>query len=71
MTRQERQIEAATMRLYDAISAYVRAKAGDVVCIGGVEVQEWPDEGKFKFRIAVRCTGRKPVMDGGGIGGTG
>jgi hypothetical protein len=48
--------------LYDAVRQYVEALGGKLIVIGGVEVQEWPNDGEFRFRLAVRCTGRKPTM---------
>lgn len=47
-------------KLYEAVDEYVRSLGGKVVVMGGVEVQEWPGELPLNFRVAVRCTGRKP-----------
>jgi hypothetical protein len=49
-----------TMQLYRAIRRYVESGGGNVVVIGGIEVQEWPGEGAFKFRVAVKLLGKKP-----------
>jgi hypothetical protein len=38
----------------------VESHKGKIVVIGGVEVQECPGDAQFNFRIAIRCTGRKP-----------
>lgn len=48
-------------QLYRAIRRYVESKGGSLMVIGGIETQEWPGEGEFKFRVAVRCMGRKPA----------
>jgi hypothetical protein len=47
-------------QLYRAIIRYVESHKGKIVVIGGVEVQECPGDAQFNFRIAIRCTGRKP-----------
>ena len=46
--------------LYRAVQNYVTILGGNVVVIGGIDVIELPDDGKTKFRIAVRCLGAKP-----------
>jgi hypothetical protein len=53
--------DVATNRLYEAVAAYVEKNGGSVVVIGGIQIQEWPGDGKFKFTVAVRCSGRRPV----------
>ena len=52
-------------QLYRAVRRYVESKGGSLMVIGGVETQEWPEDGKFKFRVAVRCMGRKPAGKSG------
>jgi hypothetical protein len=51
-------------QLYRAVIRYVESKGGAIAVIGNVEIQEWPGDPKFNFRLAVRCTGRKPVIAG-------
>ena len=51
-----------TMQLYRAVRRYVQSKGGALVMIGGVEVQEWPEDRNGMFRVAVRLLGRKPVL---------
>ena len=46
--------------LYKAAQNYVEGNGGRLFVIGGVEIQEWPEERKNNFMIAVRCTGEKP-----------
>ena len=47
-------------QVYRAIDRYVRANGGKVAVIGGIELQEWPDDRKLNFKIAVKCIGVKP-----------
>ena len=47
-------------RLYKAVANYVKKGGGKLIIVGGVEIQEWPGEGEHKFRVAIRCLGRKP-----------
>jgi hypothetical protein len=53
-------------QLYRAIIRYVKFRGGDIMVIGGIEIQEWPDEFKYNFRVAVRCTGKKPTKEAKG-----
>lgn len=46
--------------LYDALDNYVTKLGGKIVIIGGVEVQEWPNDPKHSFRMAIKCVGFKP-----------
>lgn len=48
-------------QLYRAVRRYVESKGGSLVVIGGIETQEWPEDGRFKFRVAVKCMGKKPT----------
>lgn len=54
-----------TDRLYAAVSDYVENKGGDITVIGGVEIQEWPGESNYKFRVAIHCLGKKPIREQG------
>ena len=45
--------------LQAAVQHWVQANGGSLVLIGEIEVQDWI-EGLGKFRVAVRCIGRKP-----------
>lgn len=51
-----------TDRLYKAVVDFIDAKKGKVVVIGGVEIQQFPDDSEFTFRLAVRITGKKPQV---------
>lgn len=48
-------------QLYRAVRRYVRSNGGDIVVIGGVQVQEWPEDRAGMFVIGVKCLGRKPT----------
>jgi hypothetical protein len=50
------------MRLYRAVANYVEKNGGVVIVAGGIEIQEWPERGRFNFSVAVKCTGRKPKL---------
>lgn len=52
--------------LQAAVQHWVKAKGGDIVLIGAIEVQQWPGEGVGNYRIAVRCMGRAPERDKAG-----
>lgn len=53
-------MDAATDRLYKAVQNYVEKKGGKLVVIGGVTIQEWPEDRAMIFHVAVKCMGRKP-----------
>lgn len=48
--------------LYDAIKKYAEQRNGSVDVIEGVQVQEWPEDGSGKYRIAIKCIGQLPVL---------
>lgn len=50
----------ALQKLYDASIAYIESKGGQVVVIGGVEIQHFPEDHEFNFRLAIRITGKGP-----------
>jgi hypothetical protein len=50
----------ATDRLYDAVIAYVEEKGGKILVIGGIEIQQFPEDLRNNYRIAIRFTGKKP-----------
>lgn len=47
-------------RLIDAVIAFVEKRGGKVAVVGGIEIQQWPDDLQFNFRVAVKCTGKRP-----------
>lgn len=49
-------------RLYRAVENYVLKNNGTVVVIGGIQVMTLPEEGAYKYRIAVQCVGTKPTF---------
>lgn len=48
-------------QLYRAVRRYVESVGGNIVIIGGIEIQEWPEDPKFSYRVAVKVTGRRPT----------
>jgi hypothetical protein len=54
------ELDKETAALYKAVEDYVEAKGGKLVVIGGVQVQKFPGDLEYNFRLAVRCTGRMP-----------
>jgi hypothetical protein len=48
------------VRLYKAVANYIERAGGKVLVTGGIQIQQWPGDGKFRFTVAVKCTGRKP-----------
>jgi len=43
-----------------AVQRFVELNGGKLVVIGGISLQEWPQDNKGVFHVAVRCLGRKP-----------
>ena len=52
--------ERATVALYRAAEAYIRLAGGSAVVIGGVEIQRWPGDLQFNYRLSIRITGVPP-----------
>lgn len=48
--------------LYNAVISYVESGGGKLTVIGGIEVQEWPQDNAGIFKVAVKCLGRKPTF---------
>ena len=48
--------------LYKAVQKYVENRGGKIMVIGGIEVQQWPEDSAMTFRVAIRCTGKKPTL---------
>lgn len=46
--------------LYAAVANYINKHGGSAVVIGGIQVQQFPEDGELNYRVAVKCTGRKP-----------
>jgi hypothetical protein len=55
--------ERVTVAMYEAVASYVKAHGGNVVVASGVQIQEWPGEGEFRFTVGIKCTGRKPQFE--------
>jgi hypothetical protein len=48
--------------LYKAVQAYVTANGGSILVIGGITIQEWPQDNQYVFHVAVKCCGKLPTM---------
>jgi hypothetical protein len=48
-------------QLYRAVRRYVQSNGGSIVVIGGVQVQEWPQDRAGQFVIGVKCLGHRPT----------
>ena len=62
LQRRERDVLAGRspdMVLLRAVRRFVESRGGAVLVIGCIEIQDW-HEGALNFRVAVRCTGRRP-----------
>lgn len=55
-TRKDR----ADDRLLKAVGNWVKVRGGDVIVVGGFQIQEWPQDSEHMFHVAVKCLGRKP-----------
>jgi len=53
-------LDKVTADLYRAVENYVKAHEGSLIVIGGIEVQHWPGDDGYKFKVAVKCLGRAP-----------
>jgi hypothetical protein len=51
-----------TSQLYRAVLRYVKSKGGNILVIGGVEIQEWSagDAIRGKFTLGIKCLGKRP-----------
>lgn len=49
-------------QLYRAIVRYIESGKGKILVIGGIEIQEWPGDPAYTYRVAVKITGRKPAF---------
>lgn len=57
-----RKIDKDVDALYEAVQQYVEARGGKLIVIGGVQVQEWPQDNAGVFYVAVKCLGSKPSL---------
>jgi len=49
------------LQLYRAVRRYVKANGGNLLVIGGVEIQFYGDRPSF-FKVAIGCTGKPPTF---------
>jgi hypothetical protein len=47
-------------QLLRAVRRFVESHGGNVLVIGDIQLQRWPEDMEFTWRIAVKCTGRAP-----------
>jgi len=52
--------DALEASVHRVIAAYIANRGGKVCVSGPIEIQRWPSEGKYKYRVAIRCAGRPP-----------
>lgn len=45
-----------------AVQRWVHANGGTAIMTSGVQIVTFPGEGEFNYRVAIRCTGARPVM---------
>lgn len=48
--------------LLAAARHYIKAHGGTAFVIGGIEIQKWPEDPEFTYRVAVRVTGKRPEV---------
>jgi hypothetical protein len=48
-----------THNLLKATRDFVRARNGNLLIVGPIEIQDWMD-GAGKFKVAIGCLGKKP-----------
>jgi hypothetical protein len=46
--------------IHVAVQRWIHANGGTLVVSGGLELQDW-QEGLGKYRVALRCLGRRPT----------
>jgi hypothetical protein len=46
--------------LYEAVARYIEYGGGKAIIIGGVEVQQWPNDPREKYRVAISFLGTPP-----------
>ena len=59
-TKRKRKQDSDYVALYKEVAKYVASQGGKVIMCGGIQVQEWPEDHKFSFTIAIKCVGKKP-----------
>jgi hypothetical protein len=47
-------------QLFRAVRRFVDHHGGNVLVIGDIQVQRWPEDFALTYRIGVKCTGRAP-----------
>jgi hypothetical protein len=44
--------------LLAATQHFILSRGGKLVMVGGIEIQQWPADTPYSFRVGVRCMGR-------------
>jgi len=60
----EKSKQKIVKRLYDSVAAYVKICDGSVVVIGGIRIEQWPEDLPASFHVAIKCTGKLPSLAG-------
>ena len=47
-------------RLLKAAVNYIEKNGGTAVVVGGIEIQKWPEDRDFNYRLAIKITGLRP-----------
>jgi len=47
-------------QLLKAATNYIEKNGGEVIIIGGLQIQHWPEDNQSNYRLAIKFTGRKP-----------
>jgi len=53
---------AAADNLIESVARWVRVNGGTALIGGGIEIQQWPEDLKYNYRVAVKITGRRPIF---------
>lgn len=46
--------------LYEAANNYVKSKGGKILVAGKIKIYKYPGDKKYKFTLAIECTGKPP-----------
>jgi hypothetical protein len=52
--------DALAESVFRVVAAYVAHLGGEVIVSGPIGIETWPSEGEFKFKVTIKCTGKKP-----------
>jgi hypothetical protein len=49
-------------QLLRAVRRFVEHHGGSILVIGDIQLQRWPEDRPYTYRIGVKCTGRPPIV---------